>query len=178
MLKQQILQGGGYLAICNIPVPAASQLPDTLLAKAGTSHDTDGASAKIVLGGACSSECNDEDDIACVPAERDRSIHFYDYHIVYLPSYSVPTLLFTGRHTGMLRLSVACTQLTVEHSQCSLQPMLDSLSGWSPPNQCSTLNALNASKGSICVSLAFCRFFCMGFCMFLPLLDPLLEDQG
>ncbi len=96
--------------MCNIPVPAASQLPDTLLAKAGTSHDTDGTSAKIVLGGACSSECNDEDDIACVPAERDRSIHFYDYHIVYLPSYSVPTLLFTGRHTGMLRLSVACAQ--------------------------------------------------------------------
>ncbi len=110
MLKQQILQGGGYLAMCNIPVPAASQLPDTLLVKAGTSHDTDGTSAKTALGSACSSECNDEDDIACVPAERDRSIHFYDYHIVYLPSYSVPTLLFNGRHKGMLRLSVACAQ--------------------------------------------------------------------
>ncbi len=96
--------------MCNIPVPAASQLPDTLSVKASTSHDTDGTSAKIVSGGACSSECNDEDDVACLPAERDRPVHFYDYHIAYLPSYSVPTLLFHGRHKGMLRLNVAYAQ--------------------------------------------------------------------
>lgn len=94
--------------MCNIPVPAASQLPDTLLVKAGTSHNTDGTNEET--GGACSSECNDVDDIACVPAERDRSIHFYDYHIVYLPSYSVPTLLFNGRHKGMRSSSVGCAQ--------------------------------------------------------------------
>ena len=111
MLKQQSLQGGGYLAMCNIPVSAASQPPDTLSVKAGTCHDTDGTSAKLVSsGGACSSECDDEDDVACLPAEHDRLVHFYDYHIVYLPSYSVPTLLFHGHHKGMRRLNVACAQ--------------------------------------------------------------------
>lgn len=97
--------GGGYLAMCNIPVSAASQLPDTLSVKAGTCHDTDGTSAKLVSsGGACSSECDDEDDVACLPAEHDRPVHFYDYHIVYLPSYSVPTLLFHGHHKDGIML--------------------------------------------------------------------------
>lgn len=165
MLKQQVLQGGGYLAMCNIPVPAASQFLDTLSVKAGTSHDTDGSSAKIVSGCACSSECNDEDDIACVPAECARPIHFYDFHIVYLPSYSVPTLLFNGRHKGMLSLSVACAQSVFIASHAILTQWLFTSK--------TTIPCLNASKASICASLVFCWFFCM----FLPLLDPLLEDR-
>ena len=152
MLKQQILQGGGYLAMCNIPVPAASHLPDTLLVNAGTSHDTDGTSAKTVLDSACSSECNDEDDIACVPVERDRSIHFYDYHIVYLPSYSVPTLLFNGRHKGMLRLSVACAQSVLIATYARITQ-------WLFTSQSNIGPCLNASEASIFVSVAFCRFF-------------------
>lgn len=96
--------GGGYLAMCNIPVPAASQLPDMLSVTAGTSHDTDATNANIVSGGACSSESYCEDDIACMPAECDRPVHFYDYHIVYLPSYSVPTFLFNGHHKDGIRL--------------------------------------------------------------------------
>ena len=143
--------------MCNIPVPAASQLPDTLSVKAGTSHDTDERSAEIVSpGGACSSERQDEDDIACVPAECDRPIHFYDYHIVYLPSYSVPTLLFNGRHKGMLRLNASCAQLLYIATYAIL-------SQCSPPK--SLLSpVLNASKASICAPLAFCRFFACSCC--------------
>lgn len=145
MLKQQILQGGGYLAMCNIPVPAVSQLPDMLLVKAGTGHDTDGTSAKVLSGNACSSECNDEVDIACVPAECDHPIHFYDYHIVYLPSYSVPTLLFTGRHKGMLRLTVACAQ-----SVCIATYVTFSVAGHLPNHHCTLFECCKGQH--MCVS--------------------------
>ena len=37
---------------------------------------------------------------ACVADVSNPPVHFYQYHIVYLPSYSVPVLLLQAHHEG------------------------------------------------------------------------------
>lgn len=63
-------------------------------------------------GSVQSTHCgNDEEDDkgVCGTDGSSRSVHFYQYHIVYLPSYSVPVLLFKAHNEGKIELHVATT---------------------------------------------------------------------
>lgn len=51
----------------------------------------------------------DEDDKECMATDSDQAVYFYNYHIVYLPSYNVPVLLFNGRCAGERLLSLSQT---------------------------------------------------------------------
>lgn len=80
----------------NVPVPATSIVPDlTPACKVMSSED---ASDNDLLSVAHREHRDGGDDSICVAADITDTIHFYHYHIVYLPSYSVPTLLFNGQH--------------------------------------------------------------------------------
>ena len=54
---------------------------------------------------ACPATCQQHvvktDDADCLAPAVGQAVHFYCYHIIYLPSYSVPVLLFNGWHEGM-----------------------------------------------------------------------------
>lgn len=72
---------------------------------------------------------NDEEDghDACSTDSSSRSVHFYQYHIVYLPSYSVPVLLFKAYNEGKLKVHDklilhAENQKGLLHWQCCSDP--------------------------------------------------------
>ena len=46
---------------------------------------------------------------ACTADSSSLSVQFYQYHIVYLPSYSVPVLLFKAHNEGGCHLCVMST---------------------------------------------------------------------
>ncbi|BDA47292.1 probable ubiquitin-like-conjugating enzyme ATG10 at N-terminal half [Coccomyxa sp. Obi] len=73
----------GYLAMEGVPKQATRALVDTCMAL----PELDGADVKA--------EENEDDCAALGNAAAD--VHFYDYHIAYHPSYSVPILLFCSR---------------------------------------------------------------------------------
>lgn len=50
-------------------------------------------------------DANDGHD-CCTADSCSLPVHFYEYHIVYLPSYSVPVLLFKAQHEGKSSLCV------------------------------------------------------------------------
>ena len=52
---------------------------------------------------------DDDDDDACGTNSSSRSVHFYQYHIVYLPSYGVPVLLFKAHNEGKCKLLMTAT---------------------------------------------------------------------
>lgn len=101
-------QGGGFLIMQNVPLPASSSVADLTPAMSSKGASGDGT---FMLSAAPCEHYDVGDDSICVAADVTDPIHFYNYHIVYLPSYSVPTLLFTGQHEG--RIGRRYTQLCV-----------------------------------------------------------------
>ena len=51
---------------------------------------------------------NDDDD-ARGANSSSRSVHYYQYHVVYLPSYAVPVLLFKAHNEGKCKLLMTAT---------------------------------------------------------------------
>ena len=105
------MQGGGFLDMRNVPVSVSSSLPDLVPACKVVSSKSESADGISTLSAAHSAHYDVGDDSSCVASDITSPIHFYHYHIVYLPSYSVPTLLFIGQYEG--RIECICTQLCV-----------------------------------------------------------------
>ena len=88
----------------------AEQCPESTWSQASNSHSTHSDS--------------DESDgrDACTAESSSLSVQFYQYHVVYLPSYSVPVLLFKAHNEGEFNL---CVTLCGLHD-CAIATFLDS----------------------------------------------------
>lgn len=94
-------QGGGYLCLNNIPVAATTSSTNTPSAadaatfQSGTTYrQTDQDTTNDLPAEAC----DPEDSSTVVSTATD--FHLYTFHIVYLPSYNVPVLLFSVCQAG------------------------------------------------------------------------------
>lgn len=75
------------------------QRPDSTCLQASNGHSTHS-----------DSDQSDGHD-ACTAESSSQSVQFYQYHVVYLPSYSVPVLLFQAHNEGGFNLCVTLCAL-------------------------------------------------------------------
>ena len=94
-------QGGGFLCLSNIPVAATTPSTKTPSAADAAAFQSGTAYRQIdqdTTNDQPAAACDPEDNSTVVSTATD--FHLYSFHIVYLPSYSVPVLLFSACQAG------------------------------------------------------------------------------